>query len=230
MKKFLIAALAMFSMAGSVMALDNEPEEGLTWQAQLGMNVSNINIGGPLSTSFDDLKSKIGANVGFFGRYVLANCQGTFLKFGARFNMLGASKNTDMGSGSELDQKIGLYYVDVPIHVGFQYGITEDFGVYADMGPYFGFGIAGKVKSKGYLNDALISESSNSWFKSGTGDLDMKRIDCGIGFNVGAEYDNHYILNLGLDWGLTDQAKEAVWGKSTSVKNFNFCVSLGYSF
>ena len=43
MKKVLLAALALFTFT-SAMALDNEPKPGLTFQGQVGMNISNITV------------------------------------------------------------------------------------------------------------------------------------------------------------------------------------------
>ena len=70
-----------------------------------------------------------------------------------------------------------------------------------------------------------------------------QRWDAGIGFRVGVEYNNHYNLMFGCDWGLADIYRDSfrdtyhdsfkAQGIDTSlpkVKNFNFSITLGYRF
>lgn len=235
MKKFLLAAFAALFVSGSAMAIDNEPEEGLTWQGQVGLNLSNFNTKGLAKIGFSEYGTKPGANIGVFGRYVLPSCHGAYAKFGVQYNMLGVKGSftgTDIDDNLDIftydvDSKVALHYIDVPVHVGFQYGITDEWSVYADFGPYFGFGLSGKVKEKSYINNKTIDAPDFSWFKKGDNGEGMKRFDAGIGLNIGGEYMNHYILNFGLDWGLTNQLNND-WGKNDKLKNFNFSISVGY--
>lgn len=226
MKKFLVAAMAMFCISSSSYAV--EPDEGLTWQGEIGMNVSKFNMQGDISNRFDFLGAKPGLNLGVYGRYVLPGCAGVYGKFGVRYDMLGAKGSTVLAPDTEADVAAKLHYVSIPVHVGYQYGFTEDFSVHADVGPYFGVGLVGKMVTKTYVNDNLARTDKNSWYKDGEGDWDMKRFECGLGFNVGCEYLNHYIFNIGCDWGLTNQLKESAWAKSNKLKNFNFHFTVGY--
>lgn len=223
----MIAALALTGFGTTAMAMDNEPEEGITYSAQVGMNVSGLRV---KNNAALDMNKKVGANLGFYGRYVLPSCHGTYMKLGVRYNMLGAKKSVELPGNNEIDTKVALHYIDIPLHVGFQYGVTEDWDVYADFGPYFGVGVVGKSKVKSFVNDNLVTDTHNNWYGDGTGDANMKQFDCGIGFNVGTEYMKHYILNMGCDWGLTDQMKDKVYGRSPKCKNFNFSLSVGYRF
>lgn len=226
MKKFLVAAMAMFCISSSSFAV--EPEEGLTWQGEIGMNVSKFNMKGGISILNDYMSAKPGLNLGVYGRYVLPGCAGVYGKFGVRYDMLGAKGTKDFGLGTEADIAANLHYVSIPVHVGYQYGFTEDFSVHADVGPYFGMGLVGKMVTKTYLNNNLTGTNKDSWFKDGTGDQDMKRLECGLGFNVGCEYLNHYIFNIGCDWGVTNQLKDSNWPKTDKLKNFDFHFSVGY--
>ena len=59
-----------------------------------------------------------------------------------------------------------------------------------------------------------------------------------MGFRVGGEYNKHYILALGMDWGITNMwrsdyvdAMADNWGiKLDDVKNYTFYMTLGYRF
>jgi hypothetical protein len=94
----------------------------------------------------------------------------------------------------------------------------------------------------GFLQEELASKA----FKKADYDLALpdklpfQRWDAGIGFRVGAEYNQHYNLMFGCDWGLADiyrdklrdQFYEATF-RTTSlpkVKNFNFSITFGYRF
>ena len=58
----------------------------------------------------------------------------------------------------------------------------------------------------------------------------------GVGFRVGAEYNEHYNLLIGCDWGLADiyrdSLRDAYFDKLGTrlpkVKNFNFSITVGY--
>lgn len=218
MKKLIIAALALLSCGTSAMALDYEPEPGLTHRAYVGMSISNIR-----NTGCDP---KVGHTVGYIGEYMLPGCAGTFVNFGFDYSMLGNSQpgyvistpNPDDPDNPIIDEfaaeKLRLHYFSIPLHVGYRYNVLENFGLYADFGPYFGLGIAGKY-----------SESNFKYFKKNEGDAN--RFDCGLGFRVGAEYNDHLSLTFGFNWGLMKHY-DVVNGKDP--KNFASTITLGYRF
>ncbi len=225
MKK-IFAMMAMAAISLSSFAFDYEPEEGLTWQGEIGLNVSSFNTKGAASV-YDYLSAKPGLTIGGYGRYVLPGCAGVYGKFGVKYDMLGAKGSTEI-AGVENEYTVKLHYINIPIHVGYMYGFTEDFFIHADVGPYFGLGVVGKNVDKVYVNDKLSATNTYSWYKDGNNDDDMKRLECGLGFNVGCEYLNTYIFNVGCDWGLVNQLKEPKWSKKDKLTNFNFHITLGY--
>lgn len=228
MKKYLIAAVAMLCFTISAYALDNEPEEGITWQAQAGINLSNLRTSGTAENLWGYYGTKPGATVSAMGRYVLPNCHGVFAKFGLQYNMLGAKGTHDgLLPNTELSEKTTLHYLNVPVHFGFQYGINNLWAVYADFGPYIGMGVAGKKTTKTYLNDIFDEKNSIRWY--GSSDEKMRRFDWGLGFNVGTEYLDHYLFNLGVDWGMYNQLKDApFYTKDSYMKNLNVSLTFGY--
>lgn len=218
MRKLIIAAMALICSGTSALALDNEPEEGLTHRVYVGMSVSNIRHtwGDP----------KVGHTLGYIGEFVLPGCAGTFVNFGFDYSMLGDKQpgyvinipnplDPDNPTIEEYDpQKLRLHYFSIPLHVGYRYNVIDDLGLYADFGPYFGLGIAGKY-----------SETKVNYFKHSQGD--SNRFDCGLGFRVGAEYNDHLSLTFGFNWGLTKHY-DVVNGKDP--KNFFSTITLGYRF
>lgn len=214
MKKLIIAAMALICCGTSAKALDNEPLPGLTHRAYVGMSISNIRNTG------DD--AKVGHSIGYIGEYVLPGCAGTFVNFGLDYSMLGSKMpgyvwqddegNVDLDIYPE--QKLRLHYLSIPLHVGYRYNVLDNLGLYADFGPYFGFGVAGKT-----------SETKVKYFKSSEGDAN--RFDCGLGFRIGTEYNDHLSLTFGFNWGLT---KHYDFVGVKDPKNFASTITLGYRF
>lgn len=232
MKKLFIAILGLFA-ATSAMALDNEPEVGLTWQAQVGMNIANIRN--------SKMNAKVGANLGFYGQYMLQNAHGTYVNFGLNYGMKGARdsyESLDLNLNlKKVTDAITLHYVNVPIHVGFQYNVIPEVGVFADFGPYFGVGLGGrKTVTKNNHSDPPYKV-----FKGENGQSRMyDRFDWGLGFRVGGEYNQHYSLTFGFDWGISDMINN-YWHaaapdekfnylNSEKFKNFSTSITLGYRF
>lgn len=219
MKKLLIAALGLFA-ATSAMALDNEPEEGLTWQAQVGMNIANIRN--------SEMNAKVGANLGFYGQYMFQNAHGTYVNFGLNYGMKGARESYEALNNKTTDA-ITLHYVNVPVHIGFQYNVIPEVGVFADFGPYFGVGLGGRETVT--INN--VSSDPYKVFKGEDGQPRLfDRFDWGLGFRVGGEYNQHYSLTFGFDWGISDMVNND-WHATfpgEKYKNFSTSITLGYRF
>lgn len=196
MKKLIIAAMALLCSGTSAMALENEPEAGLTHRVYAGMGITNIThtAGNP----------KVGHSIGYIGEYILPECAGTLVNFGIDYSMLGSKYGSD---------KLRTHYVSIPLHIGYRYNILDNLGAYADFGPYFGLGLGGKT-----------SKTDMKFFKKSEGDAN--RFDCGLGFRIGAEYNNRLSLTFGFNWGLTKL--QDVPGKDP--KNFASTITLGYRF
>ena len=250
MKKFFIAAIALMMCTTGAMALDNEPEEGFTYMGLFGMNVSKLQN--------SDYSAKAGAMMGARIDYMLPSAHGTYVTAGLDWTMKGGKMSVpdDLvimnADGSQTafsgDHKYALHYFEIPIRVGFRYNIIEELGIYGEIGPYFAVGVGGKHKcSIGDGNAKNEAEDYDTYkaFKNRT-DLErptFQRWDAGIGFRVGAEYNQHYNLMLGCDWGLADIYRNnlrTAYYEATSalgepqdlpkVHNFNFSITLGYRF
>lgn len=251
MKRFLTIALAAL-FAGNMMALENVPKSGFTWQAFAGFNVTNmVNIEQFLGVSSYD--PKVGVNFGVRTDYVLPNAYGIYMSAGVDWTQKGAKK-TFANKDKNIVQ---AHYLEVPIHIGYRYNINKKVGVYGDVGPYFAVGVTGKNRFKPF-DDKNPDTHTMTFGKADyqvkdpeTGTLAdhkikaIQRFDCGLGFRVGAEYNNQYSINLGYDWGFTDAwlddfrmfyAKDAEDAKGIKnarlgeLKNHSFTLTFGYRF
>ena len=238
MKKFFSLLIVLAMCSGNVMALDNEPEEGISFMGLFGMNVSKLQN--------HEYNAKVGATMGIRADYMLPNAHGTYITAGVDWTMKGGKLSySEMVGTTNVDAtaKYALHYFEVPIRVGFRYNASDELGLYGEVGPYFAVGVGGKHKVKLDMDgDAANQIEDAGTYKAfrnyGYPDKTFQRWDAGIGFRVGAEYNEHYNLMLGCDWGLADIYRNSLrddfydnTGTSLpKVHNFNFSITLGYRF
>jgi hypothetical protein len=243
MKRFFYLLLALTMVSNNVMAFDYEPEEGLTYMGIFGMNVSKLQN--------HHYSSKVGAAMGLRLDYMLPHAHGAYITSGLDWTMKGGKTSDLPDEIKEYDGtlKYSMHYFEIPIHAGFRYNFNENIGVYAEFGPYFSVGVGGKHKANIDGDGEAVREkeeaNTHKAFKNyGYPQESFQRWDAGLGFRVGAEYNEHYNLIIGCDWGLTDiyrnsyrdayyDAPEELKDKGVSlpkVKNFNLSVTLGYRF
>ena len=244
MKRFFYLLLALTMVSNNVMAFDYEPEEGLTYMGIFGMNVSKLQN--------HHYSSKVGAAMGLRLDYMLPHAHGAYITSGLDWTMKGGKTSVvALVGNTEYDAtlKYSMHYFEIPIHAGFRYNFNENIGVYAEFGPYFSVGVGGKHKANIDGDGEAVREkeeaNTHKAFKNyGYPQESFQRWDAGLGFRVGAEYNEHYNLIIGCDWGLTDMYRNSYrdafhdYYKETmgidaslpKVKNFNLSVTLGYRF
>lgn len=143
MKKFFSLLIVLAMCSGNVMALDNEPEEGISFMGLFGMNVSKLQN--------HEYNAKVGATMGIRADYMLPNAHGTYLTAGVDWTMKGGKLSySEMVGTTNVDAtaKYALHYFEVPIRVGFRYNASDELGLYGEVGPYFAVGVGGKHKVK----------------------------------------------------------------------------------
>lgn len=211
MKKFLV----LFALVAISMVSVNA-QEHVRWGVVAGMNVSKYTF-----TGFDN---KIGFHAGVKAEVGLPQlAEGAYLDFGGLLTLKGAK----IDGGSLASFKFNPYYLEIPVHIGYKYAVNNDFSLFGNVGPYFGFGLFGKAKLKvngdlsdyGYEDYGDISTSENVF-----GDDGLKRFDFGLGLKVGAEFSRKYQVSLSYDFGLVKVEKDL------GMKNRNLMISLGYMF
>ena len=241
MKKIFSLIIAAAMCFGNAQAFEYEPEEGLTWMGLFGMNVSKLQ-----NHSYN---AKVGAMMGVRADYMPPHAHGAYLTAGLDWTMKGGKTSLIalVGPGTESKDataKYNLHYFEVPIRVGFRYNLTDEIGFYGEFGPYFSVGVGGRHKMAIDGDGAAVRETEDDYtFKAfkNKEDLDrptFQRWDAGLGFRIGAEYNQHYNLLIGCDWGLCDiyrdSFRDAFFEKYntrlTKVRNFNFSIAVGYRF
>ena len=149
----------------------------------------------------------------------------------------------DNSSSENGTLKYDLHYLEIPVRVGFRYNMSESLGFYGEVGPYFAIGVGGKHKCRIDADGSAARADEELYTYPAFKNYDypkegFQRWDAGISFRVGAEYEQHYNLMIGCDWGLADlyrgsyrdAAHDAGVPTRPKVKNFNFSITVGYRF
>lgn len=249
MKKIFFFIIALAVSSSNVMAFDNEPEEGLTWMGLFGMNISKLQN--------HPYNAKAGAMMGIRADYMLPSAHGAYVTAGLDWTMKGGKLShyaSVDGDTEDATSKYNLHYLEIPIRAGFRYNVTDELGFYGEVGPYFAIGVGGRHKMSIDEDGPEVREMEDEFtykaFRNYSFDPEkpntatFQRWDAGISFRIGAEYENHYNLIFGCDWGLADIYRDSyrdayrTWAEKTlgqdlrlsKVHNFNFSITLGYRF
>lgn len=240
MKKTLITAfMALAATTGFAQSLSfgSTTPDGFSVIGQFGMNVSNFRMN---EIPWGDMDAKAGFNAGLHAEYLLPECYGIYLNAGLEYSMKGAKDRIGVDTGDMPGLNATFItrpmYLQVPIHVGYRYDVMDEFGVYADFGPYFALGTNGKCITK--MDDFSEDIRTNFFYNEDGGFYKLQRTEFGLGFRLGAEYARHYNFILSCDWGITDMLTQSqkhtlvtnTGIKNPTIKNFAAGLTFGYRF
>lgn len=164
------------------------------WNAKLGMNISNY-------TGDLDLNAKVGFKLG--GGFEYAFDDMWSLQPSLYFTGKGAKKDA---------LTVNAYYLELPVMAAARFNVADNTNLVVNAGPYFAYGVAGKMKAGG---------ESVKTFSSDGGDF--KHFDAGLGVGVSLEF-GQIVTGLEGQFGLVDVQKFG------NPKNMNFAIVLGYKF
>lgn len=188
MKKVLLLLMMTLAALANVNAASVETDGEIV----AGMNVAYYDL--------SNCSSRIGFHAGFRVNFGLPSVHQGLYANGAVLLSLRGSKIGNM--------TLNPFYMDVPIHLGYRYRVSDDVALLGEFGPYVGIGLFGKTKGI----DVFSAEGG------------LRRFDVGLGLRIGAEFNHKVSTSLGYDFGLNDIAKDV------KAKNRNFYISLGYKF
>lgn len=143
---------------------------------RIGMDFDKLN-----SDWKDYTKSNIGLHLGAVYNFELADA--LTLQPGVYY----VQKNWEV---KNWDAKVHTHYLEVPVLVKYNIELTSDISIDPHVGPYFGFGFAGKVK-----------DSDMKVFRKKNNGMNLNQLEMGIQFGVGATiFDAAYV---GFDYELS---------------------------
>lgn len=118
---------------------------------------------------------------------------------------------------------VNVMSIEIPVNA--VYYIPAGTGnIFLGAGPYVGFNVSGKAKSKGSIGD--LSGDSKEDIKFGGGDDEMKVIDAGANFMAGYKFGNGLLINAGYGLGLTNLSNLS--GDKVSNRVLSFGVGLQF--
>ena len=191
---------------------------GLNAQVRFG-----VKAGGTMSTVYtkydgdknDGFKARLGFQAGGMMEYQFS--ESFSLQPELMYVMNGAKlESVDLGV-AKLDNNMTLHNIQVPINVKFKMG-ADDLKFYAMAGPYFGYIVSGKVKTK-------VGDVTSSTDLYDIDALDMKRFDFGIGVGLGFEITK-FIVGVGYQYGIANLTGI----DKLTMRSGTFNLSVGYFF
>lgn len=158
--------------------------QGFSYGVTAGLNVSQPK----------DYKNHLGFNVGVKGEYLFSDkIDCPYLETSLLFTCKGwkddvfASEEENAGT---VDWKCDAYYLELPVMVGYKFGVTDRVRMSASAGPYVACGLFGKSSVDGAHG---VTDVDNI-FSDGM----YKRFDYGVKVYVGIDFSN---WQLGLSYG-----------------------------
>lgn len=112
-----------------------------------------------------------------------------------------------------------LYYLQLPLHLGYQYAPNKDLSLSTSLGPYFAYGLTGKSEIKKY--EEPLPNGGNPF----TNEV-YKRFDIGWHIQIGATYKQHYKVAISYTLGMRNPTQKG-WN-ALSRKDNSISFTLGY--
>ena len=173
----------------------------ISWNAKVGMNMSNY-------TGDMDTDMKIGFNVGVGMEYQFSDM------WSIQPSLMLTQKGAKIKEDGET-MKFNPMYLEIPVLAAARFAVADNQNIVVKAGPYFAFGVAGKVK---------VGDDKADFFGDGDDQFGGKRFDCGIGVGVAYEI-NKFFIDLTGEFGLAKLADG-----DGAPKNMNFSIGVGYKF
>lgn len=184
-----------------------------------GFNLASMNISGVDELS--DSKMHTGFHFGGIVDFPINDFLS--LETGLLFSTKGFNMEIEE-DGLTLTTKINLNYLEIPVLLKGKKEIGTDTYLFGNVGPYFAFGLSGKVKSTfSFQGESETEEEKVEW--GNDDESDLKRFDMGLSFGAGVQY-NSILLGLSYDLGLSNIL--AYQEDGAGMKNRVFKISVGY--
>jgi outer membrane protein with beta-barrel domain len=214
-------ALGLLSLQGLAQSQDVQAG-GTTFGIRAGVNLQNIN---GRDAGDDKLENKLAPRFHVGVNAEIPVAPDFYVQPGLMFSTKGAKIEEGFGGSP----KLNLSYIELPIN--FLYKPTLGSGkLLVGFGPYFAYGIGGKLKTDGDDTDVKFKGT----VKAGD-DPDVvyfKPFDAGANILFGYEFANRFSAQLNVQLGLVNinSDYDAIPDTDARSANTGFGVSVGYRF
>ena len=117
-------------------------------------------------------------------------------------------------------------YLEIPVLASYRYNVSDAIQLQINLGPYFGYGIGGKMKEETSLYGEKESKEYD-YFGDADETCGFKRFNCGLQVGAGLTFSDHYYLGFNYQFGLSNINDSDDFD---SIKDRNWMISLGYNF
>lgn len=182
----------------------NAQEKKTTFGIKVGVNSSNL--GATDDREFNNTKPKTGFSAGF--TLDQAFSKKWYLLTGLEYTVKGSK--IEYGSNSVVNMTAA--YIQLPLCAGFKIYPSDQIAILFNLGPYFAYGLHGKVESGERKEDTFSDQF-------------VKNFDCGLSLGAALEWQK-MCFKLGGDMGLINVMQKG----NSEAQMENFALSVGYKF
>ncbi len=183
-----------------------------------GLNLSNVYSTLKGDVISEDFNTNTGFHIGLSAEFPISKI--ISFESGLLFSTKGYSVKED-GLLVDYSSTTKLYYLDIPLTAKAAYKVGG-IKVFANVGPYLGIGLLGKVSSDGnVLGVSGSDESDVVWGDGG----DFERLDYGLILGAGIEFGK-ITIGASYEIGLADISPNS----NIETNNRLTLISLGYKF
>jgi hypothetical protein len=136
----------------------------------------------------------------------------SYFSFRGELEYIGKGAKTSFDNSTS---RIHLNYIEVPLTVCYNFP-AGDGHIFGGLGPYFAYGIGGKIKGDGFSEKSF-----------GENDGGYKRFDAGLTLMTGYKMSNPFSFSLSYDYGLVNTAYAS---EDISSKNRALSLNVYYTF
>lgn len=193
-----------------------------------GLNMSNMLVKDDETTYSEDFKMLLGWHIG--AAYEIPINDLLVFEPGLMFNTRGTKSTTTEVFGpenSDLVTTTSITYnsLDIPLYLKASFEVGDDMMIFANLGPYFGFALSGKFKSKVEIFGETDYYSEKMEIGSDEETDFIKPFDFGLGFGAGFQYSS-FFLGVNYNLGLANLALFNEGGYKVNNRLLN--ISVGY--
>lgn len=214
----LTASAQRASSSSSSFFSTEKSDEGITFGIRAGLNMSNMTFSEDGISGSPD--SRTSFHVGVTADIPLM--QSLYVQTGLFFQNKGYKLEID--DYYDERETVTPMYLEIPVLASYRYDFSDAMQLQINLGPYFGYGIGGKIK---YEYDE--KESEYDFFGNGEDKAGAKRFNCGLQFGAGMTFNGRYYLGISYQVGLSNIIDKK-YSDYSEIKDKNCMISLGYNF
>ena len=175
---------------------------------EAGLNMANMTFKPSSTTSM-----KVGATVGAIVDLGLSD--NLFIQPGLFYMMNGCKLK---GTAPFPDVNVNVSTLEIPVNVEYKFGDVGGGRFFLGAGPYLGINVGGNLKASGSPSTSIKYGNDSS--------SNLKRMDLGLGLNVGYQLQNNLYFRVRYQMGLSNLQPKG--DANNSAKTSAIGITVGY--